>query len=133
MDVALFIIPENNTDKVDTSYKAKALATISDELLIEISINAEVDPLMSFLGKNHDDLDDLLNILDTDDDSSIYSPDKWFSTDDGLNTIIALKNYITENPDSVPDSSKIISDLEQFETILNTLANEKLRWHLGME
>ncbi|MDH3348496.1 MAG: hypothetical protein OEM02_10430 [Desulfobulbaceae bacterium] len=133
MDVALFIIPENNTDNVDTSFKAKALATISDELLIEISINAEVDPLMSFLGKNPDDLDDLLNILDTDDNSSIYSPDKWFSTEDGLNTIIALKNYVIENPDNIPNNTKTIEDLTQFETILNSLAKENIRWHLGME
>lgn len=135
MNVALYIVPEKQTDNIDTSFKANAIATLPDELLVEIAISMEVDPLMSFLGKNPDsDLDDLLNILDTEDeDSSIYSPDKWFSTADGLNTIGALKKYAADKGDDLPESKQIISELEQFETTLNALAEAGLRWHLAME
>ncbi|MDH4318944.1 MAG: hypothetical protein OEV64_11175 [Desulfobulbaceae bacterium] len=135
MDVALYIVPEKKTDNIDTSFKANALATLSDELLVEIAISMEVDPLMSFLGKNPDsDLGDFLNILDTgDEDSSIYSPDKWFSTADGLNTIGALKKYAVDNSAGLPESKQIVSELEQFETILNALSTAGLRWHLAME
>jgi hypothetical protein len=62
-----------------------------------------------------------------------FPPEVWFPAEVGLTAVRGLLSYLGANPTEVKDSSAVIEDLKEFESILNRLALEGVGWHLSVD
>ena len=66
------------------------------------------------------------------DPSQYDLPDEeWFDAADGLETVRGLLDAIRAEPESVPKSDKVLSDLEAVEQVLASAALADVRFHLA--
>ena len=156
---AYSIISEEPIDGYDLFGQAEALAAGND-LLDRLASAAGVPPLMEFFTMEPEEVDALFDLLaldassfDSDEDgvaeptsavnaeelsqSDEAPPVIWFDAETGLVTVRALLQALQdqadpESPDD-PPQALLLTDLREFETILNLLAAKGVRWHLGVD
>ena len=149
---AYSIISERPIDGFDLFGKGEAVALASD-LLDQFAEDAGVRPLLDFFSMDPAEVDALfdgLNLEAAPELTDAPTPDaeiptleeapleEWFDPHEGLTTIRALIQAIEDQPTpEVPDPfdphpEAVLADLREFETILDHLADEGVRWHLSV-
>ena len=153
MSPAYSIISERPIRGYDLFGNGEAVALASD-LLDRLAEAAEVRPLLDFFSMDPDEVDALfegLNLAgepeptgpaDAGDEVPTLEeapPEEWFDADDGLATVRALIQAVQDLPTPEPPDpfnpppEAILTDLREFETILDYLAAEGVRWHLSVD
>jgi hypothetical protein len=67
-----------------------------------------------------------------DHDATVNPPaEKWFSAEEGLNTITALLRALAAVPSS--GYAAITAELRQLQDVLRAAQSRNVRWHLGID
>lgn len=156
MDVAYFIVSERPVDGYDLfglDGGGRALAHAND-LLDRLAAGAGVRALMDFFSADPGELDGLLGLAgidagevgdgSADPDDGLPTLDgppaeEWFAASDGLATVRALIDAVAALPPPAavdpfePSADAIAADLHGFESILDRLDAEGVRWHLSVD
>jgi hypothetical protein len=131
MSVALFIVPEREVEGLETFVNGKALG--HSDHLDQLAQRAGVRPLMEFFSPDPAELGALLDEEGLDLPAADPSTERWFSAADGLASVRGLLSLLTADPSAVPDGPALIDDLREFESVLDRLASEGVRWHLAID
>ena len=127
MSVTYYIVLEREIPGFDHAVNGKALAKSSKQL---DSIAKEKSPptLMSFFSISGDEL---TGFAEEHGVSLKQSPpsEKWFSADDGLKTI----NGLIDATGRDKLDARIIADLQDFKTVLETAKRNGVGWHLAVD
>jgi hypothetical protein len=123
MSAALYPVLEGADIGLDVVVDGKALARDS-VLLDRLARRAGVTPLTEFISVDSDDY----GILE---DAGIELPAaKWFSAADGLTTVRALLNGVSQARDG---AAALLADLHALEKLLVQADERRVRWHLAVD
>jgi hypothetical protein len=131
MSVALFIVPEREIPGLDVFVNGKALGHCKQ--LDLLAKRAEVRPLMEFFSVDPESAAAFCEEAGADAPEGGFPPEQWFPAEEGLTTVRGLLSYLEANPTEVKDSSAVIEDLKEFESLLGRLAPEGVGWHLSVD
>jgi hypothetical protein len=131
MGVALFIVPEREIPGLDVFVNGKALGHSKE--LDRLAERAGVSPLMEFFSENPESAAAFCEDAGGDPPEEGFPAEEWFPAEDGLTTVRGLLSYLEANPTEVRDSSALIEDLKEFESVLSRLASEGVGWHLAVD
>lgn len=136
MSVALFIVPEQDVEGLDTFVNGKALAHVDD--LDALAEAAGVRSLMDFFSAGPGDYLELLG--EEGEDGELHFPEgveppetAWFAAEEGLETVRGLLRHLAAHPDAVDRFDPVRDDLRGFEEVLAGLAQAGVRWHLAVD
>jgi len=132
MSAALYIVPEKEIAGFDSAVNGKALSAGEAELAL-ITEKLRVTSLMDFFSQSPAETIDFIAYQGGADDDLDVADETWFSPADGLKTTRALLGYLEENPDAASATHAITRELREFETVLQKLSDENVRWHLAVD
>jgi hypothetical protein len=126
MGVAYFIVLDKEDPGFETFVDGKAVARASH------SIRAICDKLGL---KSLDDLTSFGALDEQFDVPKEYREEDtpWFEPHEGIEWVGALCDYIETNPSSVKDPDRVLSDLDEYESVLKMAANIGAKWHLELD
>jgi len=132
MGAALFITLRREIPDFDAFVNGKALSE-AERKLERIANELSVTPLMDFFSQDAGAAADFIEAEGGDPDDIELPDEAWFDAADGLSTVNALLEHISNNADVVRDSTAVLSDLREFQTVLKRAADENVEWHLEVD
>lgn len=129
MGYALFIVLEREIPEVDSFVNGKALAHAEPELA-QIAATLGLQPLMDFFAADPAEYFDEEELGDLDLPAA---PIVWHEASEGLPTVEGLLNHLRQQPQALPNSEKVIDDLQECITVLKAAEQHRVRWYLGID
>ncbi|WP_022961676.1 hypothetical protein [Halopseudomonas pelagia] len=134
MSLAWYIAAERDVAGLDIFCNGKSIAHSDEERLEQLCLELGVSPLMDFFSVDPQETENLLEAyLDNDEEPLSTPEEQWFPAADGLVTIRALYNYLTEHPGQLENQQAVLDDLSEYLRILQTLRQHQVRWHLAID
>jgi hypothetical protein len=129
---AYCIALEKKIRNFDIFVNGNALANEGDNLE-RMTMRLGVKPLMSFFSVSPEELSGLAEDHGVDVKATGLQPpeEEWFSAEDGLNTVRKLIDRFERLESS--RSKQVISNLKEFERVLNAANQGGVRWHLAID
>lgn len=125
MSVAWYVVLEREIPGFDPFINGKALAKAGDSL-DAIAESSGVKPILSFFGVTP-------GMLAFAENEGAELPsaveEAWFTAAEGLKTIGLLLEKVEQHSGNVP----LVTDLEDFRRVLETLQKHSVRWHLAVD
>ena len=126
-----YIVLERNIPNLDVYVNGNALSRDSDSLE-KLAKKIAVISLLSFFSVSPEEVNSLPGGGKTLESYGIKVPAKtWFSAGEGVNTVRKLINHL-EKPEQ-PESKQTISNLKEFERVLEAANQGGVRWHLAID
>ncbi|HXJ07364.1 MAG TPA: hypothetical protein VNH65_19855 [Candidatus Acidoferrum sp.] len=129
---SFYIVLEKNIPNLDIHVNGKLLAKKSG-FLESVARKIGVAPLFSFFSVSRSEVN---SFLDAHGESvecmGITVPtERWFSAEEGLNTVRELVSHLEKLEPS--ESELTISNLKEFERVLEAANQAGVRWHLAID
>jgi hypothetical protein len=127
-----YIVLEKKIPNLDVYVNGNALSRDSDSLE-KLAKKIGVISLLSFFSVSPDEVNSLIG----DDGETVKSlgikvpAKKWFSAKEGLSTVRGLINHLEKSEQS--GSKQAISNLKEFERVLEAANQSGVRWHLAID
>ncbi|MGC1276376.1 MAG: hypothetical protein WBC44_21955 [Planctomycetaceae bacterium] len=135
MGAALYVVFEKDIPDFDAFVNGKALSA-AERPLERVANQLGVTPLMSFFSIDPQEAADFLDeeMLDEQGEESIdVPPEQWFDAGLGLKTVRALRQHLRDDPQVVRNAEAVLSDLDEFEAVLQRAEAAGVRWHLAVD
>lgn len=134
MGLAWYIAAEKEIPGLDIFVNGKSIAYIDEERLEQLCLELGVSPLMDFFSVDAQETEALLEAyLDGDEEPLSTPEEEWFPAATGLVTVRALADYLRAHPDHLQNQQDVITDLSEYQQILETLEQHQVRWHLAID
>ncbi len=78
-------------------------------------------------------MEDLETNLETNIDEIELPEQKWFAPEEGLNLVEQLSIYIQKNPFAVKDASDVLTELQEYQAVLEQAKAVGARWNLQVD
>ncbi len=126
------IVLEKNIPNLDIHVNGKLLARKSG-FLESVVRKIGVVPLLTFFSVSRSEVNSFLNGHGESVESmGITLPaERWFSAEEGLNTVRGLVSHLEKLEPS--ESDLTISNLKEFERVLEAANQAAVRWHLAVD
>jgi hypothetical protein len=132
MAASLYIVVEGEDPGFDIFVNGRALAR-NEEALDRLAAKLHVNPLLSFFSADENSMALLLEQGAGDPEWAQNLPQpQWFLPADGLITVQKLIKFLSARPTAVgSETMPILSELREYERVLQKTAERGLRWHLA--
>jgi len=129
----MYIVVEGEDPGYDIFVNGHALAR-NEDALEKLAMRLGVKPLLEFFSADQNSMALLLEEGAGDPEwAKTLPPPQWFSPEEGLNTIIALHDYLKDSPTTLgSETTQVINELEEYERVLRKTATRHLRWQLAV-
>ena len=125
---AFYIVLQEKIPGIDAaSLEGRALSRHSDKLEA-LAKQASVTSLMNLFSAPEAEM---AEFLEDHEDTMNPPKEKWFSAEEGLNTITALLAALANAP--LHENTAIKTELRQFQKVLQAARSRNVRWHLGID
>ena len=127
LSLAYYVVLEREIPGLDHAVSGKALAKSSKQL-DSIAKEKSLPSLMSYFSVSADELTGFAG----EHGVSLKQPppsEKWFSADDGLKTVNGLIDAAARGK----LDARVIADLQEFKTVLETARRNGVGWHLAVD
>lgn len=133
MAASLYIVVEGEDPGFDIFVNGHALAR-NEDALERLAESQQVAPLLQFFSADENSMCLLLEQGAGDPDWAHHLPEpQWFDPADGLITVRTLIRFLVETPVSFgSETLPILSELREYECVLEKALKRKLRWHLAV-
>jgi hypothetical protein len=134
MGVGVYIATKKKIRGFDPFVNGKAVGRADESELDAVCKAAELQSLWGYVSQNPDDLADFLEGegLDAEGDGEPEA-EEWYEPGEGLAFVRALSGYLKANPNSIKNSTGIVSDLTEYESVFNVLVQKKVKWHFAVD
>src|SRR6266581_3289353 len=131
MAASLYIVVEGEDPGFDIFVNGHALAR-NEDALERLAESLQVKPLLHFFSADENSMCVLLEQGSGDPEWAHHLPHpQWFEPEDGLVTVRALIEFLTLTPVSFgSETLPALSELREYERVLQKAAKYKHRWHL---
>src|SRR5262245_49463349 len=99
----------------------------------ELAERLGLTPLSDFFSRDPQAIATYMRTLGIDPDLDALPEEEWFEVGEGLTTVRGLLAHLREEPNDVPEPTKIIADLEIVVAALAAAEQAGTRFHLGRE
>lgn len=129
----MYIVVEGEDPGFDIFVNGHALAR-NEDALEKLALHLGVKPLLEFFSADENSMALLLEEGAGDPEwARTLPPPQWFSPEDGLATISTLHEFLREAPTALgADTSAVVSELTEYERVLQKTAMRNLRWQLAV-
>lgn len=133
MAASLYIVVEGEDPGYDIFVNGQALAR-NEDALERLAERLHVTPLLEFFSADENSMALLL-------EQGVASPDwaqrlpepQWYDAPDGLVTVCALLEFLTENPAALgSETQSAVVELREYERVLRNTAQHGLHWHIAV-
>ncbi|HTZ89280.1 MAG TPA: hypothetical protein VMA71_03010 [Alloacidobacterium sp.] len=133
MSASMYIVVQGEDPGFDIFVNGHALAR-NEDALEKLALRLGVKPLLEFFSADENSMALLLEEGAGDPEwAKTLPPPQWFSPDDGLETISTLLEFLKDSPAALgSETAPIISELEEYERVLQKTAMRNLRWQLAV-
>ena len=133
MAASLYIVVEGEDPGFDIFVNGHALAR-NEDALERLAERLRVAPLLQFFSADENSMCVLLDQGAGDPEWARHLPEpQWFDPAEGLITVRALIRSLAESPVSFgSETLPILSELREYERVLDKTKKYKLRWHLAV-
>lgn len=133
MAASLYIVVEGEDPGFDIFVNGHALAR-NEDALERLAESLQVKPLLHFFSADENSMCILLEQGSGDPEWAHHLPQpQWFEPEDGLVSVRALIEFLTLTPVSFgSETLPALSELREYERVLQKAAKYKLRWHLAV-
>jgi hypothetical protein len=127
-----YIVLEKKIPNLDVYVNGNALSRDSDSLE-KLAKKIGVPSLLSFFSVSPEEVNSLLgDDGETTKSLGIKAPaKKWFSAKEGLDTVRKLIDHLEKSEQA--ESKQAISNLKEFERVLESANQIGVRWHLAID
>jgi hypothetical protein len=132
MSLAYYIVLKPKIEGFDPFVNGKAIAHADEKTVAKLCASLNVRPLTEFISADPDELAEFLEDEGVDP-PEVLEEEQWFSAEEGLTTVRALRQHLAENPTALKNSAAIIDDLTDYEVVLEVVKQENVRWHLAVD
>jgi len=133
MAASMYIVVEGEDPGFDIFVNGRSLARHEDAVE-KLALQLGVRPLIEFFSADENSM--ALLIEEGAGDQELLQrlpPPQWYSPEDGLRTVRALLEALTEDPQLLGTEGKqVISELREYAEVLEKTSERKLRWHLAV-
>ncbi|MBM4256015.1 MAG: hypothetical protein FJ147_08975 [Deltaproteobacteria bacterium] len=126
MSVAYFIVLDNENPGFDTFVNGKSLAKEAQSLSA-ICERLGLPRFDDFLSVDPGEWDE-----EGADDPGAFSH-SWYSADEGLSLVTALRDYITQHPTTVKKAKSVLADLSEYVEVFAAAKKIGAKWHLEID
>jgi hypothetical protein len=133
MGAALYVVLERDIPGLDLGEPSRVLGQVEVHLR-PLCNELGVEPLSRFLSDDPNSLTDLYEEEPEDDLVSTVAeiqPERFFDASQGLATVRALHQRLSEEPELIRGSESVVSELGQIEAVLEEADELDIRWHLA--
>lgn len=133
MAASLYIVIEGDDPGFDTFVNGAALARNEDKLE-QLADELQIAHLLDFFSADADSM----ALLEQEGytlpaSAAVLPPTQWFSSEDGLDVVSALHEYLDNHISYLgDDTAAALNELEQYMTVLEKAAARNFRWHLAV-
>ena len=129
---ALVIELEGEVDGLDPEMGGQCLYRALPKL-DALADQLGVDPPSNFWSEDPSQAAAIFDAGGAESANVVFPPLLLFPAEDGLTSLRALATYVRAHPDSVPDASGVIRDLNDCERILAGAQRYSVQWHFRQE
>ncbi|MGA9462560.1 MAG: hypothetical protein WBV28_07215 [Terracidiphilus sp.] len=132
MAASLYIVVEGEDPGFDTFVNGRALAR-NEEALDRLAARLRVSPLLDFFSADENSMALLLEQGTGNPEWIPNLPEpQWYVPKDGLATVRALITLLINSPVALgSETTAVLSELREYEQVLQKTAQRGLRWHLA--
>jgi hypothetical protein len=129
----MYIVVEGEDPGYDIFVNGHALAR-NEDALEKLAVRLGVKPLLEFFSADQNSMALLLEEGAGDPEwAKTLPPPQWFSPADGLCTIRALLDYLTNSPTALgSETEPVVSELGEYARVLEKTVIRNLRWQLAV-
>jgi hypothetical protein len=133
MAASMYIVVEGDDPGFDTYVNGRALAR-NEDALERLAIRLGVHPMIDFFSADENSMSLLIEEgAGNPDLLEKLPPPQWFEGGEGLATVSAMLQSLTEDPSQLGSEGEFIrEELVEYETVLRKTADRGLRWHLAV-
>jgi hypothetical protein len=133
MAASLYIVVEGEDPGFDIFVNGHALAR-NEDALERLAERLKVRPLLDFFSADENSMALLLEQGAGNPEWARHLPEpQWFGPGAGLATICALLEFLIGSPTALgSETAAVLSELREYERVLNKTAERALRWHLAV-
>ncbi|MCB1607114.1 MAG: hypothetical protein KDI71_09090 [Xanthomonadales bacterium] len=131
MSEAIYLVLEEELEEAMESGEAKSIARALKQL-DRTAVEIGVTSLSAFSDGGEEEYEELAELEGWDSHRS-GSDDGWYEANEALETVRALHGYVESDPEMFRKPKSIMSELEQFETILERAAAEGIRFKFEID
>jgi hypothetical protein len=133
MAASLYIVVEGEDPGFDIFVNGHAMAR-NEDALERLAAALRVPPLLQFFSADENSMCLLLEQGAGDPEWASHLPQpQWFDPRQGLVTVRALIDFLGSTPVSLgSETPPVLSELREYERVLQKAAQYKLRWHLAV-
>jgi hypothetical protein len=133
MAASLYIVVEGEDPGYDIFVNGQALARNEDSLE-RLAERLRVTPLLEFFSADENSMALLLEQGIANPDWAVHLPQpQWYDAPDGLITVCALIEFLSENPAALgSDTQSVVTELREYERVLRKTAHHRLHWHIAV-
>jgi hypothetical protein len=133
MATSLYIVVEGEDPGFDIFVNGQALAR-NEDALEQLAESLRITPLLEFFSADENSMCLLLEQGAGNPEWAGNLPQpQWFDPVDGLRTVRALMGFLDSRPTCFgSETIPVLSELKEYERVLDKTARYKLRWHLAV-
>lgn len=133
MAASMYIVVEGEDPGYDIFVNGRALARHEDPLE-RVALRMGVKPLIEFFSADENSMSLLIEEgAGNPDLMRRLPPPQWYSPADGLVTVKALIGALEEDPQQLgTEGAQVLSELQEYERVLEKTVRARLRWHLAV-
>lgn len=133
MAASLYIVVEGEDPGFDIYVNGHALAR-NEDALESLAERLKVSPLLEFFSADENSMALLLEQGAGNPEWAHHLPEpQWFDPSNGLVTVRTLMTFLEQNPAALgSETSPVLSELREYERVLNKTGLRSLRWHLAV-
>jgi len=133
MGLGLYLSLEREIPNVDPlAIDGKSLAR-AQFLLDDIARREQVLPIRSMLCADQKEALDFLEDIGLDPDEIKLPEEQWFPAGEGRRTVHTLLTHLRTTPDCVPNTERVIADLEAMDHVLAAAEAQQVRFHFALD
>jgi hypothetical protein len=133
MPASMYIVVQGEDPGFDTFVNGRSLAR-NEDALERIALRLGVRPLIEFFSADENSMSLLIEEgAGNPDIIRRLPPPQWYSAQDGLTTVRALLQAISDDPQQLgSEGDQILSELMEYAQVLEKTQNRSMRWHLAV-
>jgi hypothetical protein len=133
MAASLYIVVEGEDPGFDIFVNGRAMAH-NEDILERLAGRLKVRPLLEFFSADQNSMASLLEQGIANPDWARHLPKpQWFDAPDGLRTVQALIDFLTESPAALgSETPPVVAELREYERVLQKTSSYGLRWHVAV-
>jgi len=133
---ALYIALDRRDAGFEAHVNGMAVSDQADELET-LAHEAGIAAPFDFFSASDEDIETLSDFDDIDDDfvseSGGGSEEQWFSAEEGLHWVAALRDAIEKSPELLSDPEAVLEDLGEYETVFTQAREVGVNWHFAVD